>query len=118
MDEIIGEVFGVVIREISFRVYWYIELSILRDLEFKFYNLKFEIFEELFVSINFVLVFVIVVFFYLFFDIIVVVRFLIVIFIWFVDVNFKDWWDKIVEEIYSIIDRNKVYMLRNIEDEF
>lgn len=69
----------------------YIELYILKGLVDKFYNLKFKIFEELFVSINFCLVFVIFVFFYLFCGIIVVVRFLIVIFIWFVDVNFIEW---------------------------
>lgn len=117
VDETIGEASGAVIREISFRVYRYIESSILRDLELKFHNLKFVISEELFASINSVLVSVIVAFFHPLLDIIVAVRSLIVTFIWSVDVNSKDWRDKIAEEIYSTIDRNKVYMLRNIEDE-
>lgn len=117
VDETIGEASGAVIREISFRVYRYIESSILRDLELKFHNLKFEISEELFASINSLLVSVIVAFFHPLLDIIVAVRSIIVTFIWSVDVNSKDWRDKIAEEIYSTIDRNKVYMLRNIEDE-
>lgn len=37
-------------------------------------------------------------------------------FIWSVDVNSTDWRNKIADEIYSTIDRNKVDMFRKIED--
>lgn len=37
-------------------------------------------------------------------------------FIWSVDVNSTEWRNKIADEIYSTIDRNKVDMFRKIED--
>lgn len=61
----------------------------------------------MFVIIIVVVVVVVVVFFFLLFGIIIVVGILVVIFVWFVDVNLRDWWRKVVDEIYDIIDKNK-----------
>lgn len=104
------------IRMIRHGVVEHIESHILRDVQEGFLNLKFRISDELFASIDSVLVSVIVAIFSPLLGIIVAVRSLVMTLIWSVDVNSKDWRNEIAEEIYGTIDRNKTDILKRIED--
>lgn len=78
-------------------------------------ELSFNIFDEIFVKVMVVLMFVIVlVFINLFFGVVVVVGLLIVIFVFFVDVNFESWRRKIVDEIFQIVLKNKYDVLSKL----
>lgn len=116
VDNTIDEASRAVINAIRERVYRNVESQILTALEYKFHNLKFKISKELFASINSLLVSVIVAFFHPLLGIIVAVGSFIVTLIWSVDVNSKDWRNKIADEIYYTIDKNKDDLFWKIED--
>nr|XP_034322816.1 uncharacterized protein LOC117688713 [Crassostrea gigas] len=116
VDNTIDEASRAVINAIRERFYRNVESQILTALEYKFHNLKFKISKELFASINSLLVSVIVAFFHPLLGIIVAVGSFIVTLIWSVDVNSKDWRNKIADEIYYTIDKNKDDLFWKIED--
>lgn len=51
----------------------------------------------------------------LYLDILYFVFILFMMYLWFVDVNFRDWWSEVVYEIYEIINKSKVDIFREIK---
>lgn len=101
--------------EICKGMFKHVESNIQTNLEQKFSDLKFKVSNELFENISSVAVFVVIfAYFYPIIGIIVAVGYVVVTFIWSVNVNSRDWRIKIADEIYQTIVKNKTDILRKI----
>lgn len=117
MEQTLHETAKAIRSEICKGILRHIESNIQETLNQNFLDLKLQISKELFKKISSVAVFAVIIayFYYPLLGIIVAVGYVVVTFIWSVDVNSLDWRRKIADEIYQTILENKTNILRKIK---
>lgn len=116
VEQTLHETANAIRSEICKGILRHIESNIQESLNQNFLDLKFKISTNLFENISSVVVFAIYfAYFYPLLGIIVAVGYVVVTFIWSVDVNSKAWRREIADEIYQTIAENKTNILREIK---
>lgn len=117
VEQTLHETAKAIRSEICKGILRHIESNIQETLNQNFLDLKLQISKELFKKISSVAVFAVIIayFYYPLLGIIVAVGYVVVTFIWSVDVNSLDWRRKIADEIYQTILENKTNILKKIK---